>query len=277
MVGSKMTNRCFFQSFVAAAALLVAAGSAHATTNVITDLSQTYVYSTFFDVPSVSSALHFSDAANSFGGLCANNVTPCANEGVPQGDTAGPLNGGTASPMVPGTIEIATPSAIANYKLTLTIQATEGEGDIYDIVVNGNNVGTTSIVAFNATGSSAGTFTSVVSGGNGALISVSVTDLLQQYLGSSNYDLPSLLCALSTTCSNNTTAKSNAQADDNQSGLGACSVNSTNCFDAQSQFVLSATLVPDPEPASLSIFALGSLALGAARRRRRAKAQKSAA
>jgi hypothetical protein len=162
-------------------------------------------------------------------------------------------------------IELMSGAPISNYLLTITIQGTGQRGDIYQILVNNNALtrtvsGTpttaTSPVAYNASGGSTGTFSTVISGGNSSPIFISVTDLLQQYLGTGfNYTLPGTL-----------------PGGLNSENTGAL----VNSFDGLSQFTLTASLVPDPEPASLSIFALGSLALGAARRRKRARLRETA-
>lgn len=258
-----MTKRSLFQSFVVAASVLAAAGSAHA--QIKTD-GTTYDYATFWDVPSAPGSLQISDknlTSPNLGGLCAIGSGACSGLSDIGGNTLGTLySGGTTSGA--GLIEIQTPQAMANYLLSLTITGiSQNTGDIYNIVVNGSSLGITSLTPYNV-GGSTGFFTTVVSGGNNAPIFISVTDLLQQYLGSSNYDLPSL--------------EGGPSSFNQPLGLGKCTAsNQATCFDGSSQFTLTATLVPDPEPASLSIFALGSLALGAARRRRHAKANKTAA
>ncbi|HET6606511.1 MAG TPA: hypothetical protein VFG62_07575 [Rhodopila sp.] len=272
-----MTRHRFLQTFAAAAALLTTAAHASPvtapvygtiTTGTTVNTSPVYIYSTSSSVPAVAGSLHFGDAANSFGGLCEINASPCGAESLGLGQSYGPLisaSYGTAA--TAGLIEAITPAAIGNYLLTVSItnqpSGHPSNGDIYNIVVNGQSLGTTSIVSSTSNGSS-GTFSTVINWSaadaatyGGTAIYISVTDLLQQYLGAPNYDLPTLL------------GGSGFAADDDASGLAAGS-------EPQSVFALRASLVPDPEPASLSIFFAATFALGAARRRRRARATTAA-
>jgi hypothetical protein len=249
-----MTKRNLFQSFVATLGVLMAAGAAHAQA---ISANTTYVYGTYWDIPAAGGSLLFAGGSSAQGGLCANTVSgPCTNLGLPAGDSFGTLiSGGTTTE--PGYIQIFTPSAMANYQLTLTITNTQGIGDIYDIVVNGSSLGTTSVVAYNASaGGSNGTFFTTIDGGN-VPISISITDLLEQFMGTSSYTVPSQLGGPTT---------------DN---LPANKSLSLSNYPPDSEFTLVATFTNVPEPASLSILALGGLAVGAARRRR-AKAVRAA-
>ena len=261
-----MAKRRFFQSFLVAGALLGAAGTAHAvpTGPIQANTSTFYVYSTSSSLPEAPGTMQYSGAVNALGGLCANETGACGNVNLPLGnsnDTYGSLISGGET--TAGVIAVDTPSAVGNYLLTFSLKnITIGVGDIYEVVVNGNDLGTTSVVAYNQSGSS-GTFSVLLKGGgSNTAIDISVTDLLQQYLGTANqglpYDLPSQL--------------GGPTSDDDPSGLALS-------FDPQSQFVLSGVqLTLAPEPATLSICALGSLALGAARRRhQRGKLVKAAA
>lgn len=219
-----------------------------------------YGYATSSSVAAAPGSLHFTDAANSDGGICVVNTAPCTGQ-------VGPLHVGplVTDPVTGlGVIEIQTPSLlnyVANYLLTIQITGTStGTGDIYNVVVNGvsasniasgaNSTTTTTVVnSTNSTSASlSGTFSALVQGAvGGSVIEISVTDLLQQYLGGATgttYDLPSKLGV---------------------SGLDGAKL--ASAFDPTSSFNLKATFVLDPEPASLSVFAIGSFALGFVRRR----------
>jgi hypothetical protein len=167
-------------------------------------------------------------------------------------------------------IEILTPTNlvtyVANYLLQITIvNKSTGTGDIYNVVVNGQTAlntatnpasSTTSIVSdTSATGS--GIFATVINNASpGTPVMISVTDLLQQYVPSTGqaatYDLPTLL------------GGNGFSADDQTPGLSAG-------FDPTSTFTLKAGFVLDPEPASLSVLAVGTFGLAFARRRLRRK------
>jgi hypothetical protein len=268
-----MTNKRLFQSFAAIAALVATTAVANATPNPtgcsisyqtsVSGTKFTYDYETSSSVSVASGTISAPGTSTAEGGLTASGATSCANQSAGDGNYYGLLySGGTSTA---GVIELLTPAPIANYLLTVTISGTGPVGDIYQLLVNNSPVkrnGTTSLatspVGYSVSGGSGGTFSTVVTGGNGSAVFLSVTDLLQQYLGTGlTYNLPGTLPGGST----------------GQNSPGALS----SGFDPLSNFTLSVQLVTDPEPASLSIFALGSLALGAARRRQRAKAAKTAA
>jgi len=259
-----MTKRYFFQSFVAATALLAAAGSAHAqaTTGAIS-AGVTYYYGTYYDTPAAAGTLQYTGAISSQGGLCSVYSGPCDSITAPptSGDAAGILSGSGGTTSAAGYIEIYTPSAIANYVLTVTIQNYGGRGDIYDIVVDGNSIGVTTPVTYSVSAAgSNGAPSTVIDGGN-VPVSISITDLLEQFIGSgTTYTVPKQLPGGTSIEDAPNTAVLNEPT-----------------YTTPSEFTLTATFAPIPEPATLSIFALGTVALGAARRRRRAKAQKTAA
>jgi hypothetical protein len=253
-----MIGMRFIQSVFGASILIAAHTAANAAPTTFTavygviNAGTTYEYYTSSTVPAAAGSLHFNDASNSYGGLCEPGLSPCPTSGtLAPGATQGQLisqkdgsSGGTYGVTEGGIIGIYTPSTPSNYSMSILItNKNSGKGDIYDLVVNGSSIGTTPIVSSTASFVSF-TFNPTINGAN-QLVTISVTDLLQQYGGISPYNLPSDLGGSSALDSSSATAP------------------------PLSLFTIDVTFVATPEPASLSIFGVGTLVLTFARKRLR--------
>ena len=237
----------------------------------------TYVYQTSTNVPAASGTLYFSGRTNSDGGICNPNSvstgSPCPSYSFTGTALhAGPLYSGGAT--TSGTIEIMTPAAPypANYALVVTLNANVGSvtsaGDIYSLLVDGqtayagtysnggcvggsNGGSTTSTTPVNSTtANGTGTFCAIVQASAAPeAVFIDVTDLAEQWHGSTSYNLPSLL--------GGTQSSGNAPPY------------------TLSTFSLVANFALAPEPASLSVLAAGAGLLGFTRRRTRVRPAKA--
>lgn len=117
----------------------------------------------------------------SVGGLCTPGTAGC--------DIA--VNPELTVPLSAGLLSFSTPLTTPGVQYLLSIQVTDlvAVGDIYEVVVNGDSWGTTSVVGLDSNSNSTGLFTQIVSAGT---VTVGITDLLQQYTGLTN-SLPGLL------------------------------------------------------------------------------------
>jgi hypothetical protein len=221
--------------FLAVAALgLVASSAAAAPFAFLT----TYNYETSASILAAAGSIHTTGTGTG-GGLCAIGSGGCNSL------ITGPLTGGTSSA---GSIALPTTPGVAgdNYLLTITLSYVTGDpvGDIWDVTLNGANVGTTSVVGIvNGAGHSSGTLHANVHGGS--TNTISVTDLLEQYLGQTD-NLPGVL---------------GVTADNGGTVTASGTYN-------QSLFTLRVSATPNPEPASIGLFVGGLAALGVIRRRR---------
>lgn len=226
--------------------LVLSAAPAHATLTLgATGIA--YVYETSAQVTGAIRPV--GTLGNAFGGLCNSlntaGGTNCTSVGVLAG-FPGTVSGGV--------ISMKTPTANGtNYMLTLQITGYtstpfSASGDIWDVVANGVNEGTTTPVGALTTGAGAGMSLTFFVRDSLTPLAVTVTDLTEQYVGIRD-TLPGDL--------NSANASLNSAPGTTLSGHAA------------DVFTLKATITGAPEPASLSLFAGGIAALGALRRRRR--------
>ncbi|MEJ0020223.1 MAG: PEP-CTERM sorting domain-containing protein [Acetobacteraceae bacterium] len=142
---------------------------------------QEFIFETSSSVASApgTTASHLPVA--SVGGLCTPGSTGCSIS----------INPMATVPLTAGLLSFTTPLTTAGLFYMLSIQVTDlvAVGDIYEVVVNGGSVGTTSVVGLSSASNSAGTLTGMVPAGT---VTVGLTDLLQQYVGQTN-NLPGLL------------------------------------------------------------------------------------
>ena len=178
-------------------------------------------------------------SGGNFGGLCVPGSANC------------PQFTGTKGLLTGGLIQLTATggSGLGNYLLSISLSGanTTADGSIWDVTLvntvlnTGTSLGITTIV--NQTTMGSGTIPATVISGNGTF-TIGITDLLEQYVGQRD-TLPGYL---------------GNSLDNSLTGTV------TQTF---SQFSLSYTLTPDPEPASIAILASGLAVLGALRRRRR--------
>ena len=178
-------------------------------------------------------------SGGNFGGLCVPGSANC------------PQFAGTKGLLTGGLIQLTATggSGLGNYLLSISLSGANAtaDGSIWDVTLvntvlnTGTSLGITTIV--NQTTMGSGTIPATVISGNGTF-TIGITDLLEQYVGQRD-TLPGYL---------------GNSLDNSLTGTV------TQTF---SQFSLSYTLTPDPEPASIAILASGLAVLGALRRRRR--------
>ena len=178
-------------------------------------------------------------SGGNFGGLCVPGSANC------------PQFTGTKGMLTGGLIQLTATggSGLGNYLLSISLSGANAtaDGSIWDVTLvntvlnTGTSLGITTIV--NQTTMGSGTIPATVISGNGTF-TIGITDLLEQYVGQRD-TLPGYL---------------GNSLDNSLTGTV------TQTF---SQFSLSYTLTPDPEPASIAILASGLAVLGALRRRRR--------
>jgi hypothetical protein len=196
----------------------------------------TTLYATDYTSPAAPGSIA-SGGNNTGGGLCTPGTTNCVGNGL-----------SVSAPNSNGLIQVSgATTGIGNYTISVSLSAFSSlttDGSIWDIVVVSNGVGTplgtglTTIVPIGTFGG--GTVTGVVTG-NG-IFTIGITDLTEQYYNETD-NLPGVL----------------GIPADNGGTLGY----------TYSEFGLNYTVTPAPEPASLSLFAGGIVALGALRRRRK--------
>jgi hypothetical protein len=229
------------RTIAAGMALALSMGTAHATAISLSLSNPSQYYYETDSTTSEASGTVASGGTNSDGGLCTPGSSGCPSIGLGAGS------------LTSGSIVLTTPNVAGSLLLQISIapnpQSTL-DGDIYDVTLNGTNLGTTSIVALSgpSAAQSSGTFSVLVHGNTS--YTVGITDLLEQYVDTNNNeidDLPGTLNSLDT-------------------GLDGGTV--TSAYDS-SKFVFTASLSTyAPEPASITLFASGIVALGAWRRRR---------
>lgn len=143
-------------------------------------------------------------------------------------------------------------STAGDYNLSATITGTNGAGQIYDLWVNGVDLGHTSVILDTASGST-GSFTTALTLSAGSQISFAVVDLTQEWDGSKPYTLPGLL----------------GNSSDNDSNGLATNFVTTSIFRFNYSLSLSSTTTTTaPEPASVTLFSGGIAVIGLMRRRR---------
>jgi hypothetical protein len=195
------------------------------------------LYATDYTSPEAPGTIA-SGGNNTGGGLCTPGTTNCVATGI-----------GVSSPNGNGLISISgSTTGIGNYTISVILNngdiSLSSKGSVWDVTVVSGGVGTalgngiTTIVPIGTYGG--GTVSGVVSG-NG-VFTIGITDLTEQYYG---------------------------QTDNLPTALGASSGDGGTLGFTYSEFALSYTVTPAPEPASLSLFAGGIVALGTLRRRRR--------
>jgi hypothetical protein len=194
------------------------------------------LYATDYTTPAAPGAVA-SGGNNTGGGLCTPGTTNCVPTGL-----------GVSTPNSNGLISISgLTTGIGNYTISVTLNngdtSLSSKGSVWDVTVVSSGVGTalgngiTTIVPITSYGG--GTVSGVVSG-NGTF-TIGITDLTEQYYSATD-NLPT--------------------------ALGASTGDGGTLGFTYSEFALSYSVTPAPEPASLSLLAGGIAALGTLRRRR---------
>jgi hypothetical protein len=219
-----------FRTLVAGLALACGAGPANAAL---------VYYETNATTTAAPGTIASGGSGGNFGGLCVPGSANC------------PQFTGTKGLLTGGLIQLTATggSGLGNYLLSISLSGANAtaDGSIWDVTLvntvlnTGTSLGITTIV--NQTTMGSGTIPATVISGNGTC-TIGITDLLEQYVGQRD-TLPGYL---------------GNSLDNSLTGTV------TQTF---SQFSLSYTLTPDPEPASIAILASGLGVLGALRRRRR--------
>jgi len=219
-----------FRTLVAGLALACGAGPANAAL---------VYYETNATTTAAPGTIASGGSGGNFGGLCVPGSANC------------PQFTGTKGLLTGGLIQLTATggSGLGNYLLSISLSGANAtaDGSIWDVTLvntvlnTGTSLGITTIV--NQTTMGSGTIPATVISGNGTF-TIGITDLLEQYVGQRD-TLPGYL---------------GNSLDNSLTGTV------TQTF---SQFSLSYTLTPDPEPASIAILASGLAVLGALRRRRR--------
>jgi hypothetical protein len=219
-----------FRTLVAGLALACGAGPANAAL---------VYYETNATTAAAPGTIASGGSGGNFGGLCVPGSANC------------PQFTGTKGMLTGGLIQLTATggSGLGNYLLSISLSGANAtaDGSIWDVTLvntvlnTGTSLGITTIV--NQTTMGSGTIPATVISGNGTF-TIGITDLLEQYVGQRD-TLPGYL---------------GNSLDNSLTGTV------TQTF---SQFSLSYTLTPDPEPASIAILASGLAVLGALRRRRR--------
>jgi len=219
-----------FRTLVAGLALACGAGPANAAL---------VYYETNATTTAAPGTIASGGSGGNFGGLCVPGSANC------------PQFTGTKGMLTGGLIQLTATggSGLGNYLLSISLSGANAtaDGSIWDVTLvntvlnTGTSLGITTIV--NQTTMGSGTIPATVISGNGTF-TIGITDLLEQYVGQRD-TLPGYL---------------GNSLDNSLTGTV------TQTF---SQFSLSYTLTPDPEPASIAILASGLAVLGALRRRRR--------